>query len=123
MKNRESIKLSEIISSLTKINSYEKRKENLPFVYEQLNSFQNYFRICVARLPIKKVKDISHINKDDHFNLLEKLEKEAIKKLYDHQGKTVSFDMIKYRSLLIRLFYEVKTMNIEINKILEYYVQ
>ncbi|MBX9839108.1 MAG: hypothetical protein K2X69_12450, partial [Silvanigrellaceae bacterium] len=106
-----------------RINSYEKRKESLPFVYEQLNSIQNYFRICVARLPLSKEKAIELINSVDEFNLIENLEREAIKNLYDHHGKTASFDMIKYRSLLIRLLQEVKSMNAEINKILDYYVQ
>ena len=106
-----------------RINSYEKRKESLPFVYEQLNSIQNYFRICVARLPLSKEKAVVLMGTVDELNLLENLEKEAIKNLYDHRGKTTSFDMIKYRALLIRLLQEVKSMNLEINKILEYYVQ
>jgi uncharacterized membrane protein YgaE (UPF0421/DUF939 family) len=114
--------LLNIYNSL-RINSYEKRKESLPFVYEQLNSIQNYFRICVARLPLSKEKAVVLMGTVDELKLLENLEKEAIKNLYDHRGKTTSFDMIKYRALLIRLLQEVKSMNLEINKILEYYVQ
>lgn len=114
--------LLSIYNSL-RINSFEHRKDCLPFVLEQLNSIQNFFRICVARLPLTREKALQQIKEGDDLELIENLENEAIKILHDHRGKAVSFDMIKYRSLLIRLLQEVKSMNLEINKIRDYYAQ
>ena len=104
-----------------RINSFEKRKESIFYVVEQLTSIQNYFRVCVARLPLTKEKARELLKNGEDSELIEKLEREAMKSLYQNQGKTVSLDIIKHRSLLERLLQEVKSMNIEINTILEYY--
>lgn len=106
-----------------RINSFEKRKESIFYVVEQLTSIQNYFRVCVARLPLTKEKAHELLQHGEDLELFEKLENKAMQFLYQTQGKTVSFDMIKHRSLLERLLQEVKSMNAEINSILKYYTR
>ncbi len=106
-----------------RINSFEKRKESILYVVEQLTSIQNYFRVCVARLPLTKERARELLQYGEDPELLESLENDAIKSLYQNIGKTVSLDIIKHRSLLERLHQEVKSMNVEINTLLEYYTR
>ncbi|APJ04084.1 FUSC family protein [Silvanigrella aquatica] len=104
-----------------RVNSFEKRKESIYYMTEQLISIQNLFRVCVARLPLSKDKALELKQMGEDTELFSKLENEAMHFLYQHPGKTVSLEMIKHRSLLQRLLQEVKSMNADINTILEYY--
>ncbi|WP_338635148.1 FUSC family protein [Spirobacillus cienkowskii] len=117
------------IYNLLRIHTFEKNYNSAHTLYlvEQLVSIQNYFRVCVARLPLTKEKALQLSQGSQEYALIEKLEKEAINFIHSHQVDTDSQVTIqnisKHRSLLERLFEEVKSMNVEIDNIIEFYMR
>jgi hypothetical protein len=117
------------IYNLLRIHTFEKNYNSAHILYlvEQLVSIQNYFRVCVARLPLTKEKALQLSQGSQEYALIEKLEKEAINFIHSHRADTESQVTIqnisKHRSLLERLFEEVKSMNVEIDNIIEFYMR
>ncbi|KAB8033210.1 FUSC family protein [Fluviispira multicolorata] len=104
-----------------RVGSLEKRMDSFLYVKEQMQKIQSYFNESVLRLPFTKENALElRINSLDYWNFQD-VEVRITKDLYNSKGRKISFEEIKLRSLLERLFQEIKMMNIEINKLHEYY--
>ncbi len=104
-----------------RVGSLEKRMDSFRYVKEQLQAIQNYFNESVLRVPMSKENALElRLNSLAQWDF-QSVEVKITKDLYNSKGRKISFEEIKLRSLLERLFQEIKLMNIEIDNLHEYY--